>query len=592
MAKSWGRAMRSLTTRWWRSLSTSSAVALVSVVVWGFSVVPACAQQQRNPYNVGDSPDDIRDIPRRAADTLDKANQRNAPNAVGDQGRTAEKEPACLLPPLTLMSAPTVAAEQLQKTARARSEYQQGCTALRKKKNAEAEKHFRKAVHEYRKYATAWVTLGQVLQTEKQTDEARDACSQALVAEPKYAPAYLCLADIAARAHAWAETLKLSGRALELDPSGNAIAYEYHATAHLNLHNLAAAEKDALRAAEIDRDHREPRLHFVLAQIYEAEGDASNEAAQLREYLKYCDSAPDAAMVEQYLAELERSRTGVAAGDSAEGTGVVGSPRLSMQDWGPPDIDAGVPPVLGNGGCPLAQILKEATKRTLDLIDNMDRFSASERIEQIDIDRNGKRHTSTVEILNYVAQIEEKLSAYPRIREYRAGGTGDRRATLVDFGTAAFALIFHPNRVGNFDFRCEGLTELQGSPAWQVHFVEGRDPNQAFSAIRTGKSLHLIRFKGRAWITTDSYNVLRIETDLVAPIAEIDLRREHQVITYTPVEFPRRNIRLWLPESSSLYVAYRGHHYERVHTFLDFQLFSVESAEAVKEPVNKVFPFF
>jgi hypothetical protein len=28
-----------------------------------------------------------------------------------------------------------------------------------------------------------------------------------------------------------------------------------------------------------------------------------------------------------------------------------------------------------------------------------------------------------------------------------------------------------------------------------------------------------------------------------------------------------------------------------VHTFSDFQLFSVDSAEAVKEPANKVFPF-
>ena len=85
---------------------------------------------------------------------------------------------------------------------------------------------------------------------------------------------------------------------------------------------------------------------------------------------------------------------------------------------------------------------------------------------------------------------------------------------------------------------------------------------------------------------------MQIETDLLAPIAQIDLQLEHQVISYVPVEFPKRQVRLWLPDSSSLYIAYRGHRYERVHTFTQFQLFSVESTEAVKEPiVNKVLQF-
>jgi hypothetical protein len=47
------------------------------------------------------------------------------------------------------------------------------------------------------------VTLGQVLATQQRTDEARRACSQASTVDSKYVPAYLCLADIALRAHDW-----------------------------------------------------------------------------------------------------------------------------------------------------------------------------------------------------------------------------------------------------------------------------------------------------------------------------------------------------------------------------------------------------
>ena len=100
--------------------------------------------------------------------------------------------------------------------------------------------------------------------------------------------------------------LKLSSRALEFDPTTDAVAYEYHAAANLNLHNLAEAEKSALRAVGMDVNHHEPRVYFVLAQIYEAKREPVNEAAQLREYLKYITSPDDIAMVKQHLAELEK----------------------------------------------------------------------------------------------------------------------------------------------------------------------------------------------------------------------------------------------------------------------------------------------
>ena len=530
-------------------------------------------------------PEDMRDSGWVLPDLRDKVDLRNG--AAGERGtKTPDREPSCLLPPLALMKNPAVSVQQLQSTAKARDRYLRGCVALRKKNNGEAEKLFRRAVRVYSKYSVAWVTLGQLLATEQRTTEARAACSKASTADPRYVPAYLCEADIAARGHSWDEVLKLSTRALELDPSGNAVAYEYNAAANLNLHDLVSAEKSALRAVAADPDHHEPRVHFVLAQVYEAERDPANEALQLRQYLKYSRQGPDAALVEQYLAALEKKGSTLAdsSGDVGEGASV------SAEREGPPDVDAAVPPVLGEKVCPLAQVLKGASDRTLDLIDSMRRFSASEIVEHIEFDRNGNRRNSSTDTANYVVEIEAGSSGYPRIDEYRAGG-GTQHASFVDLGTAAFALIFHPSHIGNFDFQCEGMTELRGQLAWQVHFVEGADPNKSFAAMRIGRSIQLTRFKGRAWISAETYNVLQIETDLVNPVKEIKLQREHRVIRYAPVEFPSRHIQLWLPESSSLYLAYQGgRSYERIHTLSDFQLFSVDSAQAEKAPASKIFP--
>jgi tetratricopeptide (TPR) repeat protein len=212
----------------------------------------------------------------------------------------------CFLPPLSGLHIVTTSAADLQIPAKSQKEYEDGCAALRNKKITEAETHLRKAVKEYPKYPTAWVVLGQVLEAEQKTDEARNACSQPVTASPSYLPAYLCLADISARSKNWDDVLKLSSHALEIDPVTDAVAYSYNAAANFNLNNLPAAEKSALKALDIDKSNADPRVHFLLAQIYAAKGDGASEAAQLREYLKFATDPADIAMVKGYLTELDK----------------------------------------------------------------------------------------------------------------------------------------------------------------------------------------------------------------------------------------------------------------------------------------------
>jgi predicted Zn-dependent protease len=216
------------------------------------------------------------------------------------------EEDTCFLPPLSLVHSRTVAVANLQLSGKARKEYESACSALKDKKFDAAESHLRKAVQHEPKYATAWVTLGQMLAARQHNDEARTACAQAVTVDASYVASYLCLADIAARSQQWDDMLKFSRHALDLDPTDNVVAYDYNAGANLNLHKLPEAERSALRAVEIDKNHSDPRIHFLLAQIYEAKGDAANEAVHLREYLKFASDPRDAAMVKQYLSELEK----------------------------------------------------------------------------------------------------------------------------------------------------------------------------------------------------------------------------------------------------------------------------------------------
>lgn len=218
------------------------------------------------------------------------------------------KDGSCFLPPLSGLAPASVAVSDLRIPAKAKRDHDDGCLDLGIGKIVEAENHFRKAVNRWPKYSAAWIVLGQMLEAQQKSKAATDACSKPLTAEPNYLPSYLCLADISARAQNWDEVLSLSIRALAIDSTAVAVAYDYNAAANLHLHNLSEAETSALRAAEIDKGNTDPRVHFLLAQIYEAKGDRTREAGQLHEYLKYASDPNDISMVKRYLAEIDKGK--------------------------------------------------------------------------------------------------------------------------------------------------------------------------------------------------------------------------------------------------------------------------------------------
>jgi tetratricopeptide (TPR) repeat protein len=252
---------------------------------------PLFAQRPRMTYN-----GQVVVLPKTPDDrvVVDKGDAQTAPG---------EKK-LCSIQPFPGMPS-TASVTSLQIPHKAQKEYEHACAALKNKKLPEAEQHLRKATEIYPKYVAGWVMLGQTLETRQQTAEARNACSRASSADPKYLPAYLCLAEIAGREQKWNEVLNLTSRALELDAVRDAYAYFFSAIAYFNLNQLPEAEQRALKAEAIDRDHDEPLLQLLLAQIYEAKNDAADAASHLREYLKLAPESQDSDHLKKVLAEAQ-----------------------------------------------------------------------------------------------------------------------------------------------------------------------------------------------------------------------------------------------------------------------------------------------
>jgi hypothetical protein len=252
--------------------------------------------------------------------------------------------------------------------------------------------------------------------------------------------------------------------------------------------------------------------------------------------------------------------------------------RGASDRWAPPDIDEVQFPVVEAETCPLSDIVSKAGTRVEELIQNLDRFAATEVIQHQSVNHSGNLHRPESRKFNYVFSMKEAPDGYMNVEEYRNRGTSPEEFPehIATLGMPSLVLVFHPHYEKNFRMSCEGLGKWHGQPAWQVRFEQRSDRMNNMSAfVMEGKTYH-VNLRGRGWILADSYQVAHMEMDLAEAIAKIRLRLQHMAIEYLPVSFPESGVEIWLPSSAELYVDFRGHRFYRRHTYMNFQLFSVK----------------
>ncbi|HLJ24515.1 MAG TPA: tetratricopeptide repeat protein [Candidatus Acidoferrales bacterium] len=199
----------------------------------------------------------------------------------------------------------TVSAMRLAVPASARSHYDKACSALKKNKLDEAEQQSQQAIEKYANYSAAWVMLGQVFQQEEKFDEAHDACAKPIHADPTYLPPYLCLAGLLELEKKWPELLQWSDSFQGLNLTGDMYSNYFRALAQYHLQNLAEAQRSISKAIDIDTQHHQPGLIFLLAQIYGQQGDVVDATFQIQRFVKYATTKQEKDNAKEYLSQLE-----------------------------------------------------------------------------------------------------------------------------------------------------------------------------------------------------------------------------------------------------------------------------------------------
>ena len=379
-------------------------------------------------------------------------------------------------------------------------------------------------------------------------------------------------------------------KAVEANPD-NWTAHSLLANAYLKLKKYDEARQQAELAIARGKGSANA-ANLALGQALVNLGKKEAGIQALESFVRNSPSDPTVPQVRDLIAKLERPDAAPVPGTAIVRTSAVIDPifatpelPVTVNPWRPAGIDEEKPSVADGVSCPLDSVIEMSGERVKQLVDDVSRISAIEHLVHEQVDEMGNSLTKETRSYDYVASISEEKPGYLAVDENRLErmARADFPDRIASGGFATLALVFHPDMRDNFEMTCEGLGKWHGHAAWLVHFKQRVDRPALISEYNIGGETYSLRLKGRAWITADKFEIVRIESELIDPMPQIQLRCEQQVVEYGPVQF-KKNVGLWLPTKAEIYLDYRKHRYYRSHSYDHYMLFSVDMVDKPNEP--------
>jgi tetratricopeptide (TPR) repeat protein len=170
-----------------------------------------------------------------------------------------------------------------------------------------AEHDLQKAVQTDPKFADAWYQLGKLQQLKGDNQTALASYQKAVAADPKFISPYEHIAELSAIQKKWQDVVDATTAALKLDPTGTPQLWYFDALANLNLGKSDVAEASARKSLAMDPQHLAPNTEQLLAVMLASKGEYAEALQHLQNSLTYMKPGPNADLVKQQIAQLEKA---------------------------------------------------------------------------------------------------------------------------------------------------------------------------------------------------------------------------------------------------------------------------------------------
>ena len=387
--------------------------------------------------------------------------------------------------------------------------------------------------------------------------------------------------------------------------------------AHLHEHDFEKARSESQTAVELGKGAANG-AEFIEGEALAELGHNAEALAMLRSFLRDAPSDANAAAARELCARLEQEIAAKPTGDTAKADDAAppdslfaeakigGSPfaaatpttnsspasplpipKLQLIDWEPLGVDDEKLSIAEGVTCPSDRVLDETSKRVNEFVDSVNRIDATEQIIQEELSTLGRTVSTEKRKFDYLISIADTGSGLPVVDENRQGRdaeSGQFLGHISMFGLADLPLVFHSTLRADFQMTCEGLGKWQDRATWLVYFRQRPDRPERLRAYSAENGSFSAGIKGRAWISADTFQIVRLEANLMKPIPQIGLGSEEDVVEYGPVSFRTKNTVLWLPTTADIYFYYHHRPFHRHHTFSNYSLFSVSASQKIGQP--------
>ena len=246
-----------------------------------------------------------------------------------------------------------------------------------------------------------------------------------------------------------------------------------------------------------------------------------------------------------------------------------------------------------------ASILDQVGAVTANMLHRMPNLIAREEVEQVtgstvDLSsgvQNSRRMRSPVQgmpatqyrthVFGYRIVPGKDSSMDGVIDEYRTDAH-DRpiRNTANDpdaprsTGFATSWLFFVPSNLKESRFRYLGQQKVSNHETYVVAFAQIPGKTHMDTIVRSPNGQCSTFSQGLAWIDQSTFQIVRMQTDLLSPLPDIQLTELRSVLNYGDVKIPKLNLSLWLPSEVETTWLSGDRTGDETHRYSNYKLFA------------------
>jgi hypothetical protein len=233
----------------------------------------------------------------------------------------------------------------------------------------------------------------------------------------------------------------------------------------------------------------------------------------------------------------------------------------------------------------LPEILRRAGDNVEAYVKNFVNTASLETVEESRTRPNGSPDKHIIrEQFRYLMLLasanDEELKEYRTDLHGREQNLTNPKAGFVKTsGFASMPLLLSPRHQSLCDYRYLGSQVIDGRRAEVVGFA-GHPVPEAVSGQYglNGEHIPLI-LQGIAWIDSTGFQILRMRSDLLAPLTFAGLSQLTTNADFHAISFKNGSSVLWLPQKIEVISNFYGRIYRNLHSYSDYQLFTVDTGE-------------